>query len=129
MRNEIAERPESRMNRAIARPSSPTVVTLEPACHAGGRGFESRRSPFSIAPANRHDVLSYQARDIGSWPNPVAQTFSAKSLQIGNFQERSRVWPARAKSEERLRPRLGQCLKGYLARYLVRVLESMPQAA
>jgi hypothetical protein len=34
----------SRMNRAIPWPSSPTVATLEPACHAGGRGFESRRS-------------------------------------------------------------------------------------
>jgi hypothetical protein len=32
------------MNRAIPRRSSPTVVTLEPACHAGGRGFESGRS-------------------------------------------------------------------------------------
>jgi hypothetical protein len=36
--------PQSRMNRAIARPSSPIVVSVEQACHAGGRGFESRRS-------------------------------------------------------------------------------------
>jgi len=36
--------PQSRMNRAIARPSSPIVVFVEQACHAGGRGFESRRS-------------------------------------------------------------------------------------
>jgi hypothetical protein len=32
------------MNRAITLPSSPIVVTPESACHAGGRGFESRRS-------------------------------------------------------------------------------------
>src|SRR2546430_329577 len=32
------------MNRAIARRSSAIVVTAEAACHAGGRGFESRRS-------------------------------------------------------------------------------------
>jgi hypothetical protein len=35
---------QARMNRAIARRSSPTVVSVEQACHAGGRGFESRRS-------------------------------------------------------------------------------------
>jgi hypothetical protein len=37
------------MNRAIARQSSPIVVSLEQACHAGGRGFESRRSRFLFA--------------------------------------------------------------------------------
>jgi hypothetical protein len=36
--------PQSRINRAIARQSSPIVVSVEQACHAGGRGFESRRS-------------------------------------------------------------------------------------
>ena len=48
---------ESRMNKAIARQSSSTVVTLEPVCHAGGRGFESRRSRYerpSIAGALVH---------------------------------------------------------------------------
>jgi hypothetical protein len=44
MRSRNREKPEKRLNRAIARPSSPIVVTLEPACPAGGRGFESRRS-------------------------------------------------------------------------------------
>jgi len=44
MREQLAERHETRMNRAIRRQWSPTVVSLEGACHAGGRGFESRRS-------------------------------------------------------------------------------------
>ncbi len=35
---------QTRMNRAIARQSSAIVVSVEQACHAGGRGFESRRS-------------------------------------------------------------------------------------
>ena len=44
MPKRVTESTERRMNGAIARPSSSIVVTLEPACHAGGRGFESRRS-------------------------------------------------------------------------------------
>jgi hypothetical protein len=59
MRSHITRRPESRMNRAIARPSSPVVVTLEPACHAGGRGFESR-TLHEERPGKR-GLLVYQA--------------------------------------------------------------------
>ena len=39
-----AEGSQTRMNRAIARQWLPIVVSAEQACHAGGRGFESRRS-------------------------------------------------------------------------------------
>ena len=45
------------MDRAIAPPSSSTVVSLEVACHAGGRGFESRRSRFRKAPRERGFLL------------------------------------------------------------------------
>jgi hypothetical protein len=47
LRNRVqinAECSQSRMNRAIARQSSPIVVSVEQACHAGGRGLASRRS-------------------------------------------------------------------------------------
>ena len=44
MRNRIVRVPKSRMNRAVPRPSWLIVVMPEAACHAGGRGFESRRS-------------------------------------------------------------------------------------
>ena len=36
------------MDRAIAPPSSSTAVSLEVACHAGGRRFESRRSRSAL---------------------------------------------------------------------------------
>ena len=44
MRKEPTEHQRTRMNRAITRSTSPTVVFAAAACHAGGRGFESRRS-------------------------------------------------------------------------------------
>jgi len=33
------------------------LATLEAACYAGGRGFESRRSRLSVCPAKREWVL------------------------------------------------------------------------
>jgi hypothetical protein len=56
MRKSGARSPQGRINRAITRPSSSIVVSLEQACHAGGRGFESRRSRKS--PANPHMYLT-----------------------------------------------------------------------
>jgi hypothetical protein len=41
------------MNRAVPRPSGSTVATLKVACHAGRRGFESRRSRLAKMPASR----------------------------------------------------------------------------
>jgi hypothetical protein len=56
---------QTRMNRAIARQSSPIVVSVEQACHAGGRGFESRRSRKNSC------KLAYCVvwRDVRSMPN------------------------------------------------------------
>src|SRR5215208_3848166 len=61
MRKRGARGPKSRMNRAIAGPSSSTVVSLEAACHAGGRGFESRRSRLIVCAANEDVVLPGRA--------------------------------------------------------------------
>src|SRR3989441_12771466 len=41
---------------------SRSVVALGSACHAGGRGFESRRSRLSVCPAN--DVFRCLARHV-----------------------------------------------------------------
>jgi hypothetical protein len=58
------------MNRAIARQPSPIVVTGEPGCHAGGRGFESRRSRSLLSSAT--DDAREPQPDAGpprSWPD------------------------------------------------------------
>jgi len=47
MLNRLASGRRSRMTRAIACESAQIVAILEVACHAGGRGFESRRSRLS----------------------------------------------------------------------------------
>jgi hypothetical protein len=62
LRNRAQISPEgsqTRMNRAIARQSSLIVVSVERACHTGGRGFESRRSRF----CSSHLLDSFAARD------------------------------------------------------------------
>src|SRR5215216_2580038 len=75
MRNRIAESSKSRMNRAIARRSSPTVVTQEPACHAGGHGFESV-APVSpncggslnqVSPQPEVGCLTWSHNRVRSW--------------------------------------------------------------
>jgi len=59
------------------------------ACHAGGRGFESRRSRCYVLPAKRHILLSCQARKRGvraangqQWQVAETWLFAKKYLQI-----------------------------------------------
>jgi hypothetical protein len=63
----IARGSKSRMNRAPSRPSSSIVVILELACHAGGRGFESRGSRRKH-PAYRHHLLPVLAQSTAGSP-------------------------------------------------------------
>jgi hypothetical protein len=95
MRKGFAENPESRMNRAIARPSSPIVVTLEPACHAGGRGFESRRSRRKHPAIGIFCCRSWHRRPPASRRPPAliphgrsAVSRMPKVLQTGIFRRR-----------------------------------------
>jgi hypothetical protein len=62
--------PQSRINRAIARRSSSTVVTLEPACHAGGRG-SSPVAPVKVLQNRRGCVVNSDTRS-----GPTTQALS-----------------------------------------------------
>jgi hypothetical protein len=50
-------------SKAVQRRSSPSVAVPDSACHAGGRGFESRRSRCSVCPANKRLSLPEEARN------------------------------------------------------------------
>jgi hypothetical protein len=72
VRKSGANSPQSRINRAIARQSSPIVVLAEHACHAGGRGFESRRSRKKFCKS------AYCVVRIDGRSEPTTQTFSRR---------------------------------------------------
>jgi hypothetical protein len=59
-----------------------------PACHAGGRGFESRRSRLSKCLQNGRVTLSAQARLSAPWPNPWPTVFSENACKW-TFGERA----------------------------------------
>jgi hypothetical protein len=59
---------ESRMNRAITRTSSPIVGTPKAACHAGGRGFEPRRSRPAFPLGQRFGASLRDCRGRGCQP-------------------------------------------------------------
>ena len=88
MRIRIAEDPKSRMNRATAPLSAAPVVTLQVACHAGGRGFESRRSRplhrglrdslVAGPPVGRRDFAPHPAADPGGAAHPPVSAVVAR---------------------------------------------------
>jgi hypothetical protein len=70
------------MNRAIPRQSSSTVVTLELACHAGGRGFESRRSRRKH-PASSQVLLPLWAQSTaGFWLSRTDPAVASKVIDL-----------------------------------------------
>jgi hypothetical protein len=79
-------------NEAVPRRSSLHVVVPDSACHAGGRGFESRRSRLSVSPAKRTISLSVVAdarlsraangQQVGAWPGRVRSSPSREGRSI-----------------------------------------------
>jgi hypothetical protein len=105
MRSHIKRRPESRMNRAIARPSSPIVVTVEPACHAGGRGFESRsfgRRRLQFPPQTRRTRASASAsirlRRFGTARRPPYRSGRGRRARSSTFRPRATTGSCRRRS-------------------------------
>ncbi len=76
------EVPQTRMNRAIARQSSPIVVSVEQACHAGGRGFESRRSR-SKPPGNGRFSFSGSETDLPLDPEADPASVASSGVRLG----------------------------------------------
>ena len=80
-------------------PSSPIVVTLEPVCHAGGRGFESRRSrktPWKsrmlCCQSGRQNLLDYtNARSDGYSIRPEPAEYASESHGDKPFAAASRL--------------------------------------
>src|SRR5215216_320038 len=72
---------------AIRRRSSPTVVPVGAACHAGGRGFESRRSRLRNLPANWHLSVSVQVPRGRSDEGGDGIASDAGALDVGEVGE------------------------------------------
>ena len=73
---------KSAANEAVQRSLWSSVVVPDSACHAGGRGFESRHS--RKVPANKHIVLSVQTPNRRRLPRPSSEAGRKRSKAARN---------------------------------------------